>query len=244
MTALLKNTLTLFAVIVLLGSCNQKDKIDKVLHVKEIAATGDITIQEVSDFLEKEVDLQQIDLINWQKFPYQPKVQFRIAHGNNQIWLKFYVEEEEILAHYNTTNSSTHKDSCVEFFLDPLQDGNYYNFEFNCIGTTHLAYGPDRKQRKFIDPQLIADKIQTESSLGNQPFELKSGGFSWEMTVIIPVGVLVNHKDIQLKGIQSNANFYKCGDKTSTPHFLSWNPVGTEGPDFHQPQYFGTLTFE
>ena len=35
--------------------------------------------------------------------------------------------------------------------------------------------------------------------------------------------------------------FYKCGDKTAHPHFLSWNPVGTPAPDFHRPDFFGEL---
>ena len=39
------------------------------------------------------------------------------------------------------------------------------------------------------------------------------------------------------------ANFYKCGDKLSVPHYLSWNPVTTEKPDFHRPEYFGLLEF-
>ncbi|MCF0172470.1 MAG: hypothetical protein HUJ91_01855, partial [Bacteroidales bacterium] len=27
-------------------------------------------------------------------------------------------------------------------------------------------------------------------------------------------------------------------------HFLSWNPIGTPTPDFHCPEYFGTIEFE
>ncbi len=40
------------------------------------------------------------------------------------------------------------------------------------------------------------------------------------------------------------ANFYKCGDELQTPHFLSWNPIEIEKPDFHRPDFFGTLRFE
>lgn len=42
----------------------------------------------------------------------------------------------------------------------------------------------------------------------------------------------------------TNANFYKCGDKLQTPHFLSWNPINLEKPNFHCPEFFGTLNFE
>ena len=37
------------------------------------------------------------------------------------------------------------------------------------------------------------------------------------------------------------ANFYKCGDKTAHPHYLSWSPIHTEKPDFHRPEFFGEL---
>ncbi|MBO7233161.1 MAG: hypothetical protein J6V16_08435, partial [Bacteroidales bacterium] len=25
------------------------------------------------------------------------------------------------------------------------------------------------------------------------------------------------------------------------PHYLSWQPINTEKPDFHRPEFFGTL---
>ena len=39
------------------------------------------------------------------------------------------------------------------------------------------------------------------------------------------------------------ANFYKCGDKTLQPHFLSWSPIHSEKPDFHRPEDFGIINF-
>jgi len=47
-----------------------------------------------------------------------------------------------------------------------------------------------------------------------------------------------------LTGRRVKANFYKCGDNMKTPHYLSWNPIGTERPNFHTPDYFGTIVFE
>ncbi|WP_198439706.1 carbohydrate-binding family 9-like protein [Pareuzebyella sediminis] len=214
------------------------------MKVIKIETKDDVDIEAISRLLEERAELHAIDLINWDTFSYQPKVHFRIAHNGKAIWLKFYVEEEFILAERSETNSATHRDSCVEFFIDPLQDGNYYNFEFNCIGTTHLAYGPDRKDRSFIDAKLIKDQIKTMSSLGDKPFEEKGGGHSWEMTVVIPAIVFSHSDEIDLQNLKAKANFYKCADDTSRPHYLTWNAVGTERPDFHQPVYFGNLVFE
>jgi len=33
------------------------------------------------------------------------------------------------------------------------------------------------------------------------------------------------------------ANFYKCGDELPLPHYLSWNPIYTETPDFYRPDF-------
>lgn len=216
----------------------------KTMIVKEIKVEGAFDLQNVSRLLEEKIELQTINLINWEAFSYRPEVKFRIAHSNNQIWLKFYVKEENVLAQRTETNSATHKDSCVEFFIDPGQEGKYYNFEFNCIGITHLAYGPGRGKREFIDPKTIQEQIMIESTLGNQPFDEKKGGHSWEMTIVIPASIFTHTNGLKLKGMTSNANFYKCGDDTSKPHYLSWSPVGTEQPDFHQPDFFGGLSFE
>jgi len=40
------------------------------------------------------------------------------------------------------------------------------------------------------------------------------------------------------------ANFYKCADSTSHPHWLTWSPVDHPTPHFHLPAFFGTLEFE
>jgi hypothetical protein len=109
---------------------------------------------------------------------------------------------------------------------------------------THLAYGPNVRERKFIDPKLIENQIRTASSLGNQPFDHLTGGHEWEMTVVIPATIFIHQKNIQLKTMKADANFYKCGDDTAIKHFLSWNPVGGDRPNFHQPTFFGNLIFE
>lgn len=219
-------------------------KKDKKLMVKEIKHKGETNLEEVSSLIEAQTELNTIAILNWDAFSYAPEVKFRIARNNNDIWLKYYVTEENILAKRTDTNSAVAKDSCVEFFFDPLGDGNYYNFEFNCIGTIHLAYGPGRQNRKFVNPKLIQKYIKTASTLGDRPFAEKTGGHTWEMTVVIPAEILTYNKGISLKGLGAKSNFYKCGDETSRKHYVTWNPVKTEKPDYHRPEYFGDVVFE
>jgi len=239
-----KSKLMLFFFCSVFVSCTAQKETPQELKVKEITANKEVTLSQVSELLEDQAELNTLDILNWSTFSYRPKVSFRIAHANNQIWLKYYVEEENILAQVDSINGGVAGDSCVEFFFDPRADDYYYNLEFSCIGIPHLAYGSGRHDRQFVDEGMIKEQIAVVSSLGNEPFKERSGGHTWEMTLIIPASILIEDEGIQLKGLISRANFYKCGDRTSQPHYLSWNSVGTETPDFHRPEYFGNLVFE
>jgi hypothetical protein len=214
------------------------------MNISRIQPIKDLSFSKISSALETNSNLYSIATQNWENYPYAPDVKFRMAHDASTIYLKFYVTEDHILAQRTETNSSTHRDSCVEFFIDPDQSGAYYNFEFNCIGTIHLAYGPDRREREFIDPELIEKSIFIESTLGNEPFEEQSGSFTWEMTVALPAEVFTHTQNLSFSGLKSRANFYKCADDTQKPHFLTWAKVGTERPDFHRPDFFEFVQFE
>jgi hypothetical protein len=233
-----------FTILISLWSCSDMKMKTQSLDVPKISIKDSLSFDNVSTILEKNAPLNKVNWLEWKEFPYQPEVQFRIAHDDSLLFLKYYVKEEHILARRTDPNSAVHRDSCVEFFVDPIQNGNYYNFEFNCIGTTHLAYGPRRGERTFIPAELIENEIKTWSTLGKASFEEKSGMFEWEMVVVIPSSIFTYNKDLNFSKLVSNANFYKCGDDTTKRHYLSWNPVKTPNPDFHRPEYFGILNFQ
>lgn len=232
----MKIPLLLFTALIFSANrCPIENQEEKKLVVKQIEHEDGATLKEVSRLLEEHRELHSIAVLNWDAFSYAPEVKFRIAHGNNEIWLKYYVTEETILAKRTATNSAVSRDSCLEFFFDPTDDGNYYNFEFNGIGTPHLAHGPARQNRRFVDPDLIAEHLKIKSSLGDRPFNEKTGGHIWEMTVVIPAELLTGDEGITLAKITSRTNFYKCGDDTSPKHYVTWNPVGTGKPDYRKP---------
>jgi len=183
-----------------------------------------------------------IDCINWKEYPYKPEVQFKITNDEQLIYLQFNVREKNIRAVETVVNGDVYKDSCVEFFISPKADGKYYNFEFSCIGIPHVAYGPDRYQRVKLPIEII-EQIKVKSSLGTAPFEEKKGDFAWKLNVEIPITCFIHDSLKSFEGLRARANFYKCGDATSEPHYLSWSPIGTEKPDFHQYPFFGNLLF-
>ncbi len=192
----------------------------------------------------KDVKLNEITCVNWlEEYPSAPKVTFKIAHDGSNIFLHFFVEENEVLAKTTEDNGPVWTDSCVEFFMSFGDSPFYYNAEFSCIGKALLGYRKDRKSAEHASADVM-NLIKRYPSLGSEPFDKKQGDFKWNMLLVIPVSAYWRSGINSFSGIEARANFYKCGDHLTTPHFLSWNPIHTEKPNFHVPQYFDELIFE
>jgi hypothetical protein len=200
------------------------------------------SLKEISDMLDTRNEMLQIDIVNWKEYYYKPEVAFSIAYSDHEVFLKYYITENYFKAEKTETNQMVCEDSCVEFFVSPEEDGIYYNIEFNGIGTCLLGTGTGRENSTRANPEIIA-KIRRMTSAGKNPVKEKEGRFEWTITVAVPFEVFFHHKIKELKGKTFRANFYKCGDKLKVPHYVTWNPVGTEKPDYHQPGYFGLLKF-
>lgn len=211
------------------------------LIVKRLSKGASSALTEVSRRLEAETVENRIACLNWPAFPCKPDVRFRIGHVGDEIWLKFCVAEERIRAVETRTHGAVYMDSCVEFFLS-FDRKNYYNFECNCIGTPHLAYGSGRAERVFV-PLPLMKRLAVEPSLGREPFEERSGNFVWTLTVRLPVSLFAFDAFSSVEGASATANFYKVGSGLSVPHYLTWSPVRTPAPDYHRPEFFGEILF-
>lgn len=215
----------------------------KLLEIKKMEFEKDIpTLDEISDKLDKLDPKHFIDNVNWNDFPYKPDVRFSVGYTSREILLKYYITEQYFKAEKTKTNEMVCEDSCVEFFVSPVDDGIYYNFEFNGIGTCLLGKGTGREDSKRVDPGIIS-MIRRQTSAGKTPVKELKGPFSWTITIAIPIETFFHYKIKELKGNIFRANFYKCGDMLSVPHFVTWNPVGTDKPDYHRPEYFGAIKF-
>ena len=65
----------------------------------------------------------------------------------------------------------------------------------------------------------------------------------WDVAYELPFKLLqLFFPDFSPSG-KIRGNFYKCGDLTAQEHYLAWNRVDAERPDFHLPKYFGALIF-
>jgi hypothetical protein len=197
---------------------------------------------EISEWLDEKGERLFIDTINWDGFKYKPEVSLAISYSDWEIFLKYYISEDYFKAEKADTNQMVCEDSCVEFFVSPEDDGIYYNIEFNGIGTCLMGVGTGRSNGSRAESEIVS-RIRRLSSVGDEPVKEREGKFEWTITVAIPFETFFKHKVTDLKGKTFRANFYKCGDKLTIPHYVTWNPVETDKPDYHQPAYFGVLNF-
>lgn len=214
----------------------------KSIKIPYVEALNNVTIDSVSDILEEQGGKDSIESVNWHDlFPYKPITFFHIARSMTSIFVKFYVRGNLLKAVYSADQSPVYEDSCVEFFCK-LPDSEFYtNFEFNCIGTCSAARRKSRKENVMYFSKDEMQTIKRFPSIGNRAFNEMQGIFEWELTVEIPYELIgINNNCLPEKLL---ANFYKCADKTDSPHYVSWNRIKTEKPDFHQPDFFGELLF-
>jgi Carbohydrate-binding family 9 len=209
-----------------------------------IPLLDDITLQDslkkVSNCLDNLVRIP-IQCLPWKSFSYTPEVFFSIGY-NDAIFIKYYVQEDNLKIVYRESNDPVYKDSCVEFFV-AFNDGlDYYNLEFNSIGTCLLGYGSSRNNRVFLDPETIS-QIKTESVI-----TVRQDGsdklINWELTLIIPYCVFSFDSLKEMKGLNAKANFFKCGEETRERHYLAWNCIHSTELDFHKIDHFGSLIFQ
>ncbi len=184
-----------------------------------------------------------ISCVNWpDTYPSCPKVFFKIAHNGNYVFVHYFVEEGEILATVEEDNGAVWTDSCVEFFVS-FDESSYYNAEFSCVGKSLFRF-KRMEEDSHSASSFVMDSIKRYPSLGYDVFGRKQGDFKWDLLVAIPVSAYWQSGLETFRGVKAKANFYKCGDNLTVPHFLSWSPIEAEQPNFHKPEYFQELLFE
>lgn len=214
----------------------------KELSVTRLNATAVAAADIPALMDEAGVEFQKIDSLNWSDWPYRPAAAFRIAHTGDAILLHYVVSEEAVRAVAPEDNGRVWEDSCVEFFVSPAADGVYYNVECNCAGQLLIGGGKERAGRSHA-PRQVLGSVDRWASLGRAPFDTRAGQQTWQVALRVPVSALFMHGATLLDGRTMRANFYKCGDLLPRPHFLSWNAISLPRPDFHCPEFFGTLRF-
>jgi hypothetical protein len=190
-----------------------------------------------------------IDCFRPESTSHRPLVRCKLLYDDSVLYGLFSVKDRYVRCIHAGFQAPVYEDSCVELFVQPRADKGYFNFEFNCGGTLLASY--------VTDPTKINGRVA-----GATPLSLEEGRqvavygslppivedeiedeVTWSLEFTIPfvllstyVGNLGNPESREWRG-----NLYKCGNKTTHPHWASWSPLGER--NFHAPQDFGVLRF-
>ena len=203
---------------------------------------------------------------NWDKFPWQeihpeklrhymgerpkhmPETEVKIAYDREAIYVIFRVQDRYVRAVVTRYQGSVCRDSCVEFFFAPNSEVSkgYFNLEMNCGGTALFAFQPAPRQGTISIPESEYERIKVAHSLPEVVDPEIETPVTWTVEYRIPIALLAKYSPVTYPapGVTWRANFYKCADGTSHPHWLTWARVDFPRPEFHLPEFFGVLEFE
>lgn len=183
---------------------------------------------------------------------FRPKSTCRVTHDGQNLYLRFDVRDRYVFCRRRPFQGHVYRDSCVEFFVKPKQRRGYFNFEFNCGGQMLVYFIADHRRdedgrmtdyvpltKADVEPIVIRSKLKAPITPEiTRPTD-------WWLEATIPVAVLENYvgKIGDLSGRRWRANFQKCGNESSHPHWATWCDIGP-AKNFHQPDKFGELVFE
>ena len=177
---------------------------------------------------------------------HQPDTQVKLLYDHDAIHVIFKVEDRYVRAVHGHQGPVC-RDSCVEFFFVPGGDTStgYFNLETNCGGNMlfHHQIQPRGKSTTIARPDC--DRISLYHSLPSKVDPEIGEPVTWTLQYRLPVDLLARYAPFvpPACGVRWRANFYKCADETSHPHWLTWSEVHRPSPDFHVPEDFGELIF-
>jgi len=183
-----------------------------------------------------------------QRPQHMPKVKAKMLYDDRNVYVIFRVEDRYVRAVARKDNDAVYEDSCVEFFFTPGSDLGlgYFNLEMNCGGTMLFYHQIARGQDVTAVTETHRDTVEVAHTMAKIVEPEITKPVTWIVEYRIPVKILENYHATTkpAPGIIWRSNFYKCADKTSHPHWLTWALVDKSEPDFHQPEFFGTLEFK
>jgi hypothetical protein len=177
-----------------------------------------------------------------------PTAEVKVTYDELSVYVLFQVADRYVRAVAEAHQGNVWEDSCVEFFFTPGPDVSkgYFNLEMNCGGTMLFHFQPGAGTDRIVLSKKECDKVWRTHSLPRIVDPEIDAPVTWTVAYQIPIDLLKKYSPVTTPTPNAawRANFYKCGDKTSHPHWLTWAPVDSAKPNFHLPEFFGFLEFE
>ena len=183
------------------------------------------------------------------KSTFKPDVRFRMLYDDKGLYGMYRVADRYVRSVSDEDLQMVCFDSCVEFFVKPAVGKGYLNFEFSCGGVMLASHVLDHRRYPggFVNCHLLTReqcrKVNRFSTLPRVNEPERVGDRVWRVAFFIPFTLFAEEfgQEVPRSGDVWTANFYKCGDRTSHPHWGMWHPLPVS--NFHMPEHFAGLRF-
>lgn len=181
---------------------------------------------------------------------HRPKTQAKALYDDEGVYIHFRVEDRYVRSIETKYHGKVWEDACVEFFVQPRPERGYFNFEINCAGTMLLSYheNPAWKgeslRREGRVPWRLAKQVNIFHTMPEKVEPEQVDPVVWQVEYFIPFEIFEAYLG-ELgppAGQTWRANFYKCAENNSHPHWASWSPIEGE-LNFHKPEFFAPIIF-
>lgn len=184
--------------------------------------------------------------MQWQSNDYTCQAQARLCYGEEALYVGFTVWEDWIHISKFEQNDRVYLDSCCEFFLSPDADLTHYvNFEMNAVGTLLAKYNHQGEKFQYLPRTSQDEALEIRRTVTRENY-LSFQGPLWQISYQLPFTLLQPRFPAAVfgKGLHMRGNFYKCMQSPENRHFMTWNPIETETPSYHSPQFFGEIILD
>lgn len=182
---------------------------------------------------------------------HRPVTLARTLYDDKGLYVHFKVDDRYVRSIETKYHGKVWEDACAEFFVKPKADRGYFNFEINCGGTMLLSYHENPEYKGPADhpadsvPWDLASQVKIFHTMPQVVDPEITEPTTWHIEYFIPFTLFEAYIGPlgPIDGQTWEANYYKCAENNSHPHWASWSPIFGK-LDFHQPEYFGILKFE
>ena len=165
----------------------------------------------------------------------------RILWDKTYLYVSYIATDKHISAVLTERDDPVSKDDAVEVFIAPDSSNvrNYFNFEFNALGTI-LDRSPLIKRSSSWNAEGLKVGISIDGTL-NDETDVDS---RWTTELAIPFQTFAGFAPAlpPHDGDAWRLNLYRIGGEING-QFSVWSDTQTEKPQYHVPERFGIVYF-
>ena len=185
---------------------------------------------------------------------YKPVTKVKLQYGTKGLYGLFKADDKYVKSLQKEHLLRVCDDSCVEFFVQPAPPDTkgvcrYMNLEFNCGGKILTRCNVRDMEGKRAGKPVPFEKADIKKLIiyHSMPETVEKEieeDVTWYLGFFVPFSIFTKYCGAPAPKPDDvwHGNFYKCGHKTSHPHYVSWAPLAKF--TFHLPKSFSTLVFE